>query len=81
MQISGLSRAHEVLNADQELATHALQLAEASAGFIRKYLYDEQRGELRRSYREGQGPTGQADDYAFFIQGTNQADLTRYQSP
>ncbi|KAI0336630.1 hypothetical protein GY45DRAFT_1315214 [Cubamyces sp. BRFM 1775] len=69
LMISGLSRAYEVLGADQDLAAHALQLAEASAGFIRKYLYDEQRGELRRSYREGQGPTGQADDYAFFIQG------------
>ncbi|KAI0360365.1 hypothetical protein OH77DRAFT_1393719 [Trametes cingulata] len=69
LMISGLSRTYEVLNADQEIASRALGLAEASAAFVRKYLYDEKSGELRRSYREGQGPTGQADDYAFFIQG------------
>ncbi|KAL7283967.1 hypothetical protein ACG7TL_001239 [Trametes sanguinea] len=69
LMISGLSRAHEVLQADREIASQALGLAEASAKFIRANLYNEQSGELRRSYREGQGPTGQADDYAFFIQG------------
>ncbi|KAI8968808.1 hypothetical protein BD414DRAFT_582030 [Trametes punicea] len=69
LMISGLSRTHEVLYEDREIAFKALDLAEASANFIRRYLYDEQTGELRRSYREGHGPTGQADDYAFFIQG------------
>ncbi|KAI0371371.1 hypothetical protein BV20DRAFT_1069463 [Pilatotrama ljubarskyi] len=69
LMISGLSRTFEVLNRDKEVASKALELAEASAAFVRKYLYDENSGELRRSYREGQGPTGQADDYAFFIQG------------
>ncbi|KAJ3014701.1 hypothetical protein NUW54_g1237 [Trametes sanguinea] len=69
LMISGLSRTYEVLQADQEIASQALELAEASARFIRHNLYNEQTGELKRSYREGQGPTGQADDYAFFIQG------------
>ncbi|KAI0634762.1 hypothetical protein C8Q77DRAFT_1103957 [Trametes polyzona] len=69
LMISGLSRTYEVLSEDRTLASKALEMAEASAAFIRKYLYDEKTGELRRSYREGQGPTGQADDYAFFIQG------------
>ena len=69
VQISGLSRAYEVLSSDPAVASKALKLAEGSAAFIRTHLYDETTGELRRSYREGQGPTGQADDYAFFIQG------------
>lgn len=70
-QISGLSRAYEVLGAESDIATKALKLAENSAAFIRTHLYNEQTGELRRSYREGQGPTGQADDYAFLIQGVS----------
>ncbi|RDX46148.1 hypothetical protein OH76DRAFT_1407279 [Lentinus brumalis] len=69
LMISGLSRAYEVLGAESDIATKALKLAENSAAFIRTHLYNEQTGELRRSYREGQGPTGQADDYAFLIQG------------
>lgn len=32
-------------------------------------MYDSATAELRRSYREGPGPIGQADDYAFLIQG------------
>ncbi|KAI0707578.1 hypothetical protein C8T65DRAFT_740356 [Cerioporus squamosus] len=69
LMISGLSRAYEVLSADRDIASNALKLAEGSSAFIRTQLFDEKTGELRRSYREGQGPTGQADDYAFFIQG------------
>ena len=68
-QISGLSKTYEVLHVDRELATKALKLAEEAATFIRLHLYDQASGTLRRSYREGQGPIGQADDYAFFIQG------------
>ncbi|EMD34674.1 hypothetical protein CERSUDRAFT_86096 [Gelatoporia subvermispora B] len=69
LMISGLSKASEVLDESFELSEKALQLAEDSATFIRQRLYDESTGELRRSYREGPGPTGQADDYAFLIQG------------
>ncbi|CDO71167.1 hypothetical protein BN946_scf184845.g37 [Trametes cinnabarina] len=69
LMISGLSRTHAVLQDDEGIASKALELAEASASFLRAHLYDEQSGELRRSYREGQGPAGQADDYAFLIQG------------
>ncbi|GJE86611.1 thioredoxin domain-containing protein [Phanerochaete sordida] len=66
LMISGLAKASEVLDGQ---STDALELAEASAVFIKKNLYDETTGELRRTYREGPGPTGQADDYAFLIQG------------
>ena len=66
IQISALSKASE------HLPTHsrkALALAESAASFIRTHLYDSTTGALRRSYREGPGPIGQADDYAFLIQG------------
>ena len=36
---------------------------------MRDHLYDESRKVLARSYREGRGIEGFADDYAFFIQG------------
>lgn len=65
-QISGLSKASEVLEGH---AQSVLKLAEEAAAFIKKTLYNDDTGELRRSYREGLGPTGQADDYAFLIQG------------
>ena len=67
--MSGLCRAYEVLKHDSEVSSKALSLAEGSAAFVRSHLYDEKSGELRRSYRKGQGPIGQADDYAFLIQG------------
>lgn len=66
LMISGLAKASEVL---EGRANATLVLAEQSAAFIKKNLYDEKTGELRRSYREGPGPTGQADDYAFLVQG------------
>ncbi|EKM56969.1 uncharacterized protein PHACADRAFT_92450 [Phanerochaete carnosa HHB-10118-sp] len=66
LMLSGLAKASEVLEGQ---AANALKLAEDSAAFIKKELYDEKTGELRRSYRQGPGPTGQADDYAFLIQG------------
>ena len=51
------------------MSAKALSLAKGSAGFVRSHLYDEASRQLWRSYRDGQGPAGQADDYAFFIQG------------
>lgn len=65
-QISGLAKASEILEAQTE---DVLRLAEEAAAFIRENLYDESSGEVKRSYRQGPGPTGQADDYAFLIQG------------
>jgi uncharacterized protein YyaL (SSP411 family) len=37
--------------------------------FIKHNLYDAKTGKLARSWREGKGPIGQADDYAFLIKG------------
>ncbi|KAH8101789.1 hypothetical protein BXZ70DRAFT_1007034 [Cristinia sonorae] len=69
LMISGLSKASECVEPQFEHPSSALQLAEDAAAFLRSQLYNETTGELRRSYREGPGPTGQADDYAFLIQG------------
>ncbi|CAL1708631.1 unnamed protein product [Somion occarium] len=69
LMISGLSKAAEALTESHQPPTSPLKLAEDAADFIRKELYNEASGELRRSYREGPGPVGQADDYAFLIQG------------
>ncbi|KAI0088897.1 hypothetical protein BDY19DRAFT_890358 [Irpex rosettiformis] len=66
LMISALSKASEVLPSYEK---RAIELAENAAAFIHKHLYDSTTGELRRSYREGPGPQGQADDYAFLIQG------------
>ncbi|KAH9948039.1 hypothetical protein B0H21DRAFT_735904 [Amylocystis lapponica] len=69
LMISGLARASEALHADAGQAAAALCFAEDAAAFIKEHLYDATTGELRRSYRHGPGPQGQADDYAFLIQG------------
>ncbi|KAI1788099.1 hypothetical protein LXA43DRAFT_1161917, partial [Ganoderma leucocontextum] len=69
LMISGLSKTYEVLHSDREVAAKALTLAEGAAAFIRSHLYDQASGTLCRSYRDGRGPAGQTDDYAFFIQG------------
>ena len=47
-----------------------LMAAVRAAEFVRRELYDESRGVLFRSWREGRGVNeGFAEDYAFFIQG------------
>lgn len=73
MQISGLSKAAEALEEKPGAPSRAdaLCMAEAAAAFIKDNLYDSASGQLRRSYREGPGPAGQADDYAFLIQGAH----------
>lgn len=35
--------------------------------FIKTNMWDEDTKTLHRSWREGKGPTGQTDDYAFLI--------------
>ena len=71
MQISGLSKAAESLEEAPGGPTRAqaLKLAEGATAFIKTHLYDAVTGTLCRSFRDGRGPAGQADDYAFLIQG------------
>ncbi|KAI0790477.1 hypothetical protein C8Q75DRAFT_717233 [Abortiporus biennis] len=68
LMISALSKASEHLP-PSSIQGRALQLAEDAARFIRSHSFNEENGELSRSYRDGKGPIGQADDYAFLIMG------------
>lgn len=71
LAITGLARAAAILaEVDPGRAKACWRNAEEAVGFIRKNLYDEKTGILKRVYREGPGETpGFADDYAFLISG------------
>jgi uncharacterized protein YyaL (SSP411 family) len=78
LTLSGLSRVHEHLDPSFGLNAEALEMAENAVEFIRKELWvDDSKGTgkrgLRRSYREGPGPEGACEDYAFLIQGESRA--------
>jgi uncharacterized protein YyaL (SSP411 family) len=64
LMISAFARAGAVLDASDYLA-----IAERAMQFLRERLFDEDRGILRRSFREGPSTIdGFAEDYAFVIQ-------------
>jgi len=70
LMISALAQASYSLPADTyPIAKRALELAEGAVAFIKKEMYDEEHGVLSRTWREGKGPAGQADDYAFLTKG------------
>ncbi len=46
-----------------------LEVAESAAGFARTHLWDTARRTLARTFRDGKGSDGFADDYAFMIAG------------
>lgn len=71
LAIVGLAKATATLaEVDPARAKTCLKNAEETVAFIRKNLYDEKTGILKRVYREGPGETpGFADDYAFLISG------------
>ncbi len=51
-------------------ASRLLQFATRAAEFLRRELYDESRGVIFRSFREGRSAVeGFAEDYAFLVQG------------
>ncbi|NCC51373.1 MAG: thioredoxin domain-containing protein [Spartobacteria bacterium] len=65
LMISAFARAFQVFG--DETALHA---ANRAADFIRRRLYDETTGTLRRRYRDGEAAIdGYADDYAYLIRG------------
>lgn len=68
-QISALALASEVLPGEE--GVEALRMAENAARFIKEKMWDPESGELCRSWREGKGPRGVGEDYAFLIQGTS----------
>ncbi|KAI9671160.1 MAG: hypothetical protein M1817_003667 [Caeruleum heppii] len=55
---------------DAERAARYLKQAETAATFVRRNLYDDTTGQLRRVFRDGPGDApGFADDYAFLTGG------------
>jgi len=65
LMISAFARAFQILDDPRYL-----QAALTATAFIEANLIDQQTGQLRRRYREGEAAIyGFADDYAFFIQG------------
>jgi uncharacterized protein len=65
LMIGAFARAAQVLG-----EASYLRSAQRAAAFLRANLYDEEKGELRRSYREGPSAIdGFAADYAFLISG------------
>ncbi|GHJ87715.1 hypothetical protein NliqN6_4117 [Naganishia liquefaciens] len=70
LMISALALGSVVLPSEQyPIAGRCESLASEAVAFIKANLFDEQSGKLTRSWREGKGPIGQADDYAFLIKG------------
>jgi uncharacterized protein YyaL (SSP411 family) len=71
LAIAGLARTSAVLAANEpEKSKTYLNAAIKAASFIRKELFDEKEGTMKRVYREGPGDAPAfADDYAFMIQG------------
>jgi uncharacterized protein YyaL (SSP411 family) len=64
LMISAFARAAQIFD-DADY----LKAGTRAATFAREHLYDESGRVLARSYREGRGVEGFADDYAFLIQG------------
>lgn len=71
LAVGALARTSATLQSQEpEKAKIYLSAAEKAATFIRKELFDESSGTLKRVYREGPGDApGFADDYAFLISG------------
>jgi len=74
LAVSGLARlaaALEPLGAELEGAREtAKREAERAVEFLRREMWDENTGRLKRVHRDGPGETeGFADDYAFLVQG------------
>ncbi len=70
MQISAYAKAHMMLPSSYQVQLRALSIAERAAKFIMRELTDIETMELSRTWRDGgRGSKGQADDYAFFVQG------------
>ncbi|OCK79406.1 hypothetical protein K432DRAFT_405597 [Lepidopterella palustris CBS 459.81] len=71
LALGALARTSAVLQSiDAEKAKVCLRAAEEAALFIKKELWDEASGTMKRVYREGPGDAPAfADDYAFMISG------------
>jgi uncharacterized protein YyaL (SSP411 family) len=68
-QVSALAKASQVLPESYPISTKCLPAAEGVIAFIKQNMWDTTTRTLYRSWREGKGPIGQTDDYAFLIKG------------
>ena len=68
-QVSALAKAAQVLPETYPVASNCLTAAEGVVAFIKQNMWDTTTRTLYRSWREGKGPIGQTDDYAFLIKG------------
>jgi uncharacterized protein YyaL (SSP411 family) len=68
-QVSALAKASQVLPESYPISTKCLPAAEGVIAFIKQNMWDKTTRTLYRSWREGKGPIGQTDDYAFLIKG------------
>jgi uncharacterized protein YyaL (SSP411 family) len=68
-QVSALAKAAQVLPDNYPSASKSLAAAEGVISFIKSNMWDTNTKTLYRSWREGKGPIGQTDDYAFLIRG------------
>ncbi|WVQ72154.1 hypothetical protein IAR50_001699 [Cryptococcus sp. DSM 104548] len=69
LMLTALSKASVLLPPTYSIHSHCLPFALRLTAFLRSTLLNPSSGELYRSYRQGPGPAGQTDDYAFLIQG------------
>jgi len=75
LMLTALARAASFLPADatcpdgRNAVQKSLELADGVVRFTKEHLWDAQKRELCRSWREGRGPTGMCEDYAGIISG------------
>ncbi|KAK6904460.1 hypothetical protein I203_105273 [Kwoniella mangroviensis CBS 8507] len=69
LMLSALAQASIKLPDTYPIKSQCLPVAEKVASFVKQRMWDEDKRELARSWREGKGPGGQTDDYAFLIRG------------
>ncbi|ODN80063.1 cold-induced thioredoxin domain-containing protein [Cryptococcus wingfieldii CBS 7118] len=69
LMLTALSKASTLLLPSYAIQPQCLPTAIRLASFLKSTLLNPTSHELYRSYRQGPGPSGQTDDYAFLVQG------------
>ena len=69
LTLSALAKVVEYPYFTSDVHDRARRLAKETINFLRTKSFTATSGELCRSWRQGQGPRGQLEDYAFVIRG------------
>ncbi|KAF8524565.1 hypothetical protein BU17DRAFT_42830 [Hysterangium stoloniferum] len=75
LMLSALARAASILDEDltfpdgTSAVAKSMEMADAVVRFTKQNLWDQERRELCRSWRDGRGPAGMCEDYAGMIAG------------